>query len=96
MFAKLNIVTAAKQDTVLVPRQAILSGANGASPLVLTIDADGRVHKQPVTIGLQSDQFSEILGGLDAGQLVATSSLSDLNDGDIVSPQVDNRTALAR
>ena len=28
--------------------------------------------------------------------LVATSSLNDLTDGDVVAPQVDTRTALAR
>jgi hypothetical protein len=36
------------------------------------------------------------VGGLDDGQLVATSSLSDLTDGDVVAPVVDTRTAYAR
>jgi hypothetical protein len=47
-------------------------------------------------LGLQSDRFSEILSGIDDGQLVATGSLNDLTDGDVVAPQIDTRTALAR
>jgi RND family efflux transporter MFP subunit len=93
MFARLSIITAARDNAMLVPHDAILGGT---PPAVLTIDADHHIHKQPVQLGLQNDQVSEILSGLDDGQLVATSSLSDLNDGDVVAPQVDNRTALAR
>ena len=62
----------------------------------LTIDAAGRVHRQPVQLGLQSDRAMEISNGIDAGQLVATSSLNDLAEGDIVTPQVETRVALAR
>jgi hypothetical protein len=61
--------------------------------MVLMIDDSGKVHKQPVSLGLQDDKFSEVLTGLDNGQLVATSSLSDLSEGDTVAPQVETRTA---
>jgi hypothetical protein len=37
----------------------------------------------------------EILGGIGEGQLVATSGLAGLNDGDTVSAQVDARAAAA-
>jgi hypothetical protein len=77
-----------------VPKQAVLVGTPGTEPMVITIDPAGRVHRQPVRLGLQSDSFDEILTGIDDGQLVATSSLSDLTDGDIVAPQVDTRTAM--
>jgi hypothetical protein len=60
---------------------------------VLTIDDAGKIHKQSVGLGLQDDKFSEVLTGIDNGQLVATSSLKDLNEGDIVAPQVEPRTA---
>jgi HlyD family secretion protein len=96
MFARLSIITAEKQDALIVPRQAILSGAPGTEPLVIAIDPSGRVHRQPVQLGLQSDRLAEVVGGIDDGQLVATSSLNDLTDGDIVAPQVETRTALAR
>ena len=96
MFARLSIVTAEKPNALIVPREAVLIGAPGTDPLVITIDAAGRVHRQPVQLGLQSDRAIEISNGIDAGQLVATSSLNDLAEGDIVMPQVETRVALAR
>ncbi|HEY0583257.1 MAG TPA: efflux RND transporter periplasmic adaptor subunit, partial [Chloroflexota bacterium] len=96
MYARLNIVTAEKQNALVVPKQAILTGAPGTEPQVIAIDPAGRVRRQPVKLGLQSDRLTEIVGGLDDGQLVATSSLSDLTDGDVVAPVVDTRTAYAR
>ena len=51
---------------------------------------------QAVKLGLQSDQLAEILSGIDDGQLVATSSLNDLADGDVVAPQVQTTTAFVR
>jgi multidrug efflux pump subunit AcrA (membrane-fusion protein) len=93
MFARLSIVTAAKPDALLVPRTGVLAGASGSSPMVLAIDATNRVHRQPVKLGLQNDQLAEIVSGLDDGQLVATSSLNDLAEGDLVAPQVQSTTA---
>lgn len=96
MFARLSIVTAENQNALVVPREAVLIGAPGSAPLVIAIDPAGRVHRQPVKLGLQSDRLIEISSGIDDGQLVATSSLNDLTDGDVVSPQIEIRTALAR
>jgi RND family efflux transporter MFP subunit len=93
MFARLNIVTGSKQNALLVPKSAILNPGSATGPTVLLIDDTGKVHKQPVSLGLHDDKFSEVLTGVDNGQLVATSSLSDLSEGDVVAPQVETRTA---
>jgi multidrug efflux pump subunit AcrA (membrane-fusion protein) len=90
MFARLSIVTAEKNNALIVPREAVLIGAPGTQPLVVSIDPIGRVHRQSVRVGLQSDRFTEITAGIDDGQLVATSNLSDLAEGDIVAPVVEN------
>ncbi|MDQ6674601.1 MAG: efflux RND transporter periplasmic adaptor subunit, partial [Chloroflexota bacterium] len=95
MFARLSIITASSQDAVLVPREAILSDGSGAEPAVLSIDQSGTVHKHPVQLGLQSDRFAQIVAGVRVGELVATSGLSNLNDGDVVAPQGGNRIAMA-
>jgi hypothetical protein len=58
----------------------------------MAIDPLGVVHAQPVRIGLQNDQLTEILGGIDDGQLVATSNVTDLAEGDVVSPQIRSST----
>jgi RND family efflux transporter MFP subunit len=93
MFARLDIVTAQKQDALVVPKAAVLSPSTGSSvtqPMVLMIDATGVIHRQPVQLGLQNDQQAEILSGVDVGQLVATSNLSDLAEGDVVAPQIQS------
>jgi RND family efflux transporter MFP subunit len=98
MFARLNIVTAQKQDALVVPKTAVLSATPGSAltqPMVLLIDPTGVIHRQPVQLGLQNDQQAEILSGLDDGQLVATSNVSDLADGDVVSPQIPQNSVTA-
>lgn len=94
MFARLNIITGQKQNALVVPLSSIINPTAGGTPSVLTIDDAGRIHKQTVTLGLQDANLSEVLSGLDNGQLVATSSLTNLNEGDIVRPQVTPTTAL--
>lgn len=93
MFAELNIVTASSQNTLVVPRGAILTAGAGTSSMVVTIDGAGRAHRQPVTLGLLNDRVAEIISGLDYGELVATSGMNDLKDGDLVAPQVQQLTA---
>jgi hypothetical protein len=94
MFARLSIVTAQKQGAVVVSRAAVLSPSAGSGtgsltqPAVLLIDPTGVIHRQAVQLGLVNDQQAEIVSGIDVGQLVATSNLSDLAEGDVVAPQV--------
>jgi RND family efflux transporter MFP subunit len=96
MFARVAIITAVKDDALLVPREAVLGDTAGAGPAVFAIDTAGRVRRQPVTLGIQNDQSAEIVRGLEFGQLVATGSLSELVEGDVVAPQVNNRLAYVR
>jgi RND family efflux transporter MFP subunit len=92
MFANLSIVTSEKQDALVVPRQAVLGGT---TPTVIAIDSEGVAHRQPVRIGIQGDQLTEVLSGIDEGQLVATSGLSSLSDGEMVAPQVEAPVAMS-
>jgi Cu(I)/Ag(I) efflux system membrane fusion protein len=87
MFAQLSIVTAEKADALTVPTSAVVASTPD-TPAVLTIDSTGRVHRQAVRLGLRNADSDEVLSGVDAGQLIATSSTDDLADGDIVSPQI--------
>jgi RND family efflux transporter MFP subunit len=91
MFARLNIVTAARPNALVVPTSAVLNGSS-----VLTIDESNTIHAQPVQLGIQNDRFAEVLGGLQDGDLVATSSLSTLTEGQAVNPQGPAVVALAQ
>jgi HlyD family secretion protein len=89
MFATLNIITADRHDALLVPRQSLVDGA------VLTITPSGAVHRQVVKIGIQDERSIEILSGIDEGQLIATSGVTDLTEGEVVAPQIQAPMALS-
>jgi multidrug efflux pump subunit AcrA (membrane-fusion protein) len=91
MSATASVVTARRDAALVVPRSAVKAGAT----FLLVVDATDRVHKQPVKLGLQSEDGVEILDGLKEGQLVITSNLNDLREGDLVAPQVEALTARA-
>jgi HlyD family secretion protein len=91
MSATASVVTARKEAALVVPRTALKTG----SPSLLVVDANERVRKVPVKLGLQGDEGVEILEGLQDGQLVITSNLNDLREGDLVAPRVEAVTARA-
>jgi RND family efflux transporter MFP subunit len=87
MLAQVGVVTAAKQDALIVPRAAI-GGAvmPGGKATVVALDAGNRISHQTVTLGTVAENTVEIAGGLADGQVVVTGSAAGLNDGDVVSP----------
>jgi RND superfamily putative drug exporter len=92
MSATASIVTAAHHDALVVPRSAVST----AAPALLILDATNHVHLTPVQIGIQTAATVEITGGVSDGQVVATSNVTDLRDGDLVMPQLrGTTTALA-
>lgn len=97
MLAEVRIVTAEKPSALVIPRTAIAgTPASGAVANVVAIDDGGKVKRTAVQIGVVNADVAEIVSGLTEGQLVATSNVAGLNDGDVVVPQVETRTARAR
>jgi RND family efflux transporter MFP subunit len=90
MFAHVNIVSAEHQGTLLIPKQALQQAGEGSSPTVFALGDGSLVQKVPVAVGVQSDRFVEVLSGLQEGQLVVTSGLSTLSNGEKVSAAVAN------
>ena len=88
MLARLSILTASREGTLVVPKESLIPGSGSASPSVMAVDQDNRARKVPVRVGLSGERSVEILGGLDEGQLVVTSGVAQLTDGDRLSPQV--------
>jgi HlyD family secretion protein len=94
MFAQLNIITASHQGALLVPSAAILN--DGPQPQVLGIDSGNVVNLQPVRIGLRTDDVVEVVSGLQEGALIATSNLTTLHAGDVVTPRLADQSAVAQ
>lgn len=84
MFAHVTIVTQRADQEIAVPREAVQRDPSGA--YVTVVDPDGKVRKQPVSVGLSDARYISISSGLDLGQQVVTVTSVPLKDGKTVKP----------
>ena len=68
MTATAQIVTASKDNAVLVPNRAIRT--QGRTKTVDVLEPDGSTQTRPVQTGLANDQVTEIISGLQPGERV--------------------------
>lgn len=71
MTARVEINTAEKEDALVVPIAALKTNDNGS--YVLRVNASGQTEQVPVTTGIYSDEYVEILSGLSEGDRVSVS-----------------------
>jgi RND family efflux transporter MFP subunit len=65
-----------------LPLEALVSTSNRST--VWIVQPDGRLHAQPVTLGMIGDGYAEVLSGLQPGQAVVLPSGQTLKEGDKV------------
>lgn len=82
-FVRVRIKAESKPNTVLVPYRAV-SELQG-SYQVAVVDADNKVHIQPVQIGERSGNLCIIENGLEPGQRVVVEGLQKIRDGATVA-----------
>lgn len=88
MFAEVNLYTDSRDNTVVVPTEALLTQEDGQ--YVITLAEDGTAHRMLVQTGLIGDGVTEITTGLVGGETLVTVGQAYLKDGDaarVVSPQ---------
>ena len=68
MTATAQVVTSAKEDTVVVPNRALRT--QGRTRTVEVLSAEGKGEQRQVQVGVSNDQLTEILGGLQPGDKV--------------------------
>ena len=73
MFASFRILTGAPTQSPSVPAGAVVREGDGTMTVWVTTDSK-RFVKRTVKIGLQQDGFTQVIDGLEAGELVATDS----------------------
>jgi len=86
MYAEAIIRLERKPDALFVPLQAVNHAGDQASVFVIT--PANKVEDRNITLGLQTDSDSEIVSGLQAGEMIAVSDRSGLKAGQVVQPQV--------
>jgi HlyD family secretion protein len=70
MTAALSILVARAEDVLLVPNWALRLEPGSPQIYVRVLGPAGQAQQVPVTLGLRSDLFSEVVSGLSAGQVV--------------------------
>jgi len=85
LYAEADLTLEQLNNTLAVPIQAI--NHEGNKTTVFTVDAEGRLQDQPVTLGLQTATEAEVVSGLKDHQPVVVSDRSGLKPGTKVHPQ---------
>jgi multidrug efflux pump subunit AcrA (membrane-fusion protein) len=74
MSVMAEIIINEKQDILIVSNSAVKSQRN--SNYVELMDSSGEIKIQPVEIGISNDLFTEIVSGLEEGDIVVTSRVN--------------------
>jgi len=78
MFTRVNIVYDKHENTLLVPKDAVLSEDSETTVFVVKKD---KVVKSKVEVGYENSTHVEIVSGINTGDIVVTTGLSSLKDG---------------
>jgi RND family efflux transporter MFP subunit len=87
MYATVRLILAEKKNALAVPIECISTGEKST---VLMLDKNNKVKEQDITVGLETPNMAEVLGGLDEGDLVVVGSRSAVQIGQSATPQETN------
>jgi RND family efflux transporter MFP subunit len=85
MYAEVNLNLEDRKNTLTVPIDAVEGAGTAAHVYVVR---DSVVKSVPVTVGLETAQKVEILGGVESGDMVILGRHSGLKDGQKVTPKL--------
>jgi membrane fusion protein (multidrug efflux system) len=81
-FVEVSIVTDRHDDSLLVPRVAVVTERGRSSVFV----AEGETaHQRAIELGFQDEDNAEILSGLEAGEVIVVQGQRTLRDGQPIS-----------
>jgi len=84
MYARARLEQAVDESAIMVPQQALIRNAEGAS--VMLVNADGKVVAQPVRTGEARGDKWVVQQGLKAGDRVIVEGLQKIQPGAAVKP----------
>jgi membrane fusion protein (multidrug efflux system) len=82
MFTRIQIIYDTHENTLLVPKNAVITEDSESSVFLLDEDT---VSKRIVEIGYNNSTHTEILSGLNVGDTIVSTGLSSLKDGSKVN-----------
>ena len=82
MFATISLITNKKTDIPIIQRTSVIS--TYGSWIVFVVDDENTARRREVTLGLDSEDYIEILSGVSLGENVVSAGQNFLSDGDSV------------
>ena len=89
MFVDVRLATAQRPNAIVVPEEAVLA-LQGVTVVWIIVDA--KATRRPVTLGVRSPGFVEVLDGVEAGEQVVVGGIEKMSEGAGVTVQVVERT----
>jgi multidrug efflux pump subunit AcrA (membrane-fusion protein) len=84
MYADVTFNLEQKNNALIIPASAIIQGDQ---PSVMLVDANNRVRKHPIVLGISGANSREITAGLQPGDRVIIGGQAELQPGQQVTPQ---------
>lgn len=78
MTADVNFILESKKDVLSVPLWSVIEQDDKECVFMVN---EKKLYKQIVETGIKSDDFAEILSGLDVGQTIVKSSMGEMKEG---------------
>jgi RND family efflux transporter MFP subunit len=82
MYATVSLVTNSRLDVPVIPRVSVIN--TYGSWIVFTVDDRNIATRRVITLGLENENYVEVLGGLEVGDRVVSAGQNFLTDGDPV------------
>ncbi|MDR2964329.1 MAG: efflux RND transporter periplasmic adaptor subunit [Treponema sp.] len=82
MFATISLITNRKVNVPVIPRNSVIN--TYGSWIVFVVDENNTAHRREVTLGIENEEFIEILSGLSMEDTVVSAGQNFLSDGDLV------------
>jgi RND family efflux transporter MFP subunit len=90
MYAETIISLQQRNHVLTLPIQAVVQG--GSQSYVLALDANNRIQKKIVTLGIQGANKVEITSGLTENEVVIISAQANYQVGQVVRPEIESVT----
>jgi len=82
MFATISLVTNRRVNVPVIPRASVIN--TYGSWIVFIVDENNVARRREVTLGIENEEFFELLSGLEMGENVVSQGQNFLSDGDPV------------
>ncbi|MDR2942356.1 MAG: efflux RND transporter periplasmic adaptor subunit [Treponema sp.] len=82
MFATISLITDRKTGVPLIPRMSVIN--TYGSWIVFVADENNIARRREIKLGLDNEEFVEVLEGISMGDLVVSAGQNFLSDGDPV------------